>query len=177
VPDIPVLKDGFETISAAVTAIVTGGGVARWVVRKELPRRRQRRAEQVAINEVLLGRPAIPANTITGAPAQPAVPSIGQQVAAMRERVEDIHHEVHPNGGGSMRDDINVLRGDVDTIKKRQDDDYKRFAALASRLGQVENLLKGELHTANDAVANAAEAAAHLLPVVHDAIKAQPPES
>lgn len=54
-----------------------------------------------------------------GAPARPGIPErltrVEQQVAEVRQQVDAIVHELHPNAGGSLRDAID--RVDVRTAR------------------------------------------------------------
>ncbi|NGZ99384.1 hypothetical protein G5V59_00145 [Nocardioides sp. W3-2-3] len=72
-----------------------GSAVLAWI-RLIRPWVRTRASERDAINDVLIGRPAVPANPITGDPAQPAKPAIGQQVADMAVVLNEVHHEPAP---------------------------------------------------------------------------------
>jgi len=151
-----------DSVVGLCLSVIALAGTLLGIWRKGLPWLRRRRAEKASLRELWFGRDAVPENKLTGQPAQPARPPLGQMVM-------DIHHELHPNGGSSMKDSLA-------RVEQRQKDDYVRFAAIDARLERIEAVLVDELHTVNGAVANAAEAAATLLPVVHDAIKAQPPE-
>lgn len=163
-PDLTMLNDTVRLLLglAAIAALVVG-----WF-RKGRPWLKQRREEREAISEVLLGREAIPANRITGEGPKPAKPSIGQLVA-------DIHHELHPNNGSSMKDALTRTENAVTELRAMVETMDLRQAAADRRFERIEHVLHDELHTVNDALANTAEAAATLLPVIDHAIKAQPP--
>lgn len=164
-PDVPVINSTIELMLGLIALIAAVFG---WY-RKVRPWLQERADTRAAVNEVLLGRPAVPANPITGAKAQDAKPSIGQLVTEM-------HHELHPNDGSSMNDALRrtesltkELIARVETIDRRLENGDRRFE-------RIEHAIHDELQVAQDALGNAAEAAAHLLPTIHDAIKAQPPE-
>lgn len=173
------LEEIIRTIVAAISIATTGLVCWHWV----RPRVRARRLERESIATVLLGRPAVPANPITGATAVPAVPSIGQLVA-------DIHHELHPNSGTSLADAVGrteaaqarteaaveELRNDVGVVKERQARDYGLLDNHGARLARIEELLAGELHAAHDTIATAAEANKQVLSTVETALKAQLPD-
>lgn len=157
----------FLTLIGAATAVL---GWWRWL----RPKLKARAAERDAINEVLLGRPAVAANPITGAPAQPERRPIGQLVA-------DIHHELHPNNGSSMRDSVDrteagvaALAAELADVRARLADGDRRFHDVDARLANIETVLADELATATDTVANAAEASKTALRVIEAAIQAEP---
>ncbi|WP_300680770.1 hypothetical protein [Nocardioides sp.] len=175
---------------AAVGALIAGW--ARWV----RPRLAAKRDRDESVQTVLLGRPAVPANAITGADPQPAIPSIGSQVATLSDivaqlartvsevagKVEGIHHEIHPNGGSSLNDSVRrteaaaeALRDDIAVVKTRQTRDFGVLDQHAARLARIEELLAGELTEASATIANAAEASATVLRVIDTALNAAPP--
>lgn len=190
-----VLEHLSEPVDVTLSVIALVSAVLGWF-RWIRPRLRARLERQRSIDEVLLGRDAIPANSITGAAAQPAKPSIGQQVTAQAEMLDalgklvaEIHHELHPNGGSSMKDGQARLEGavaklldEVALMKRRLERGDHRFDDVAGRLGRIEGVLADELRTAQqvavtatDAVGHAAEASKAALETIHDAILADPP--
>lgn len=162
--DIPVLNDVVELV---LGLIAIGAAVAGWF-RWGLPKYRSWRDRKASERELWHGRPAIPANPITGAPPQPAKPSIGQLVA-------EIWHELHPNGGSSMKDQQTRMEVTLAEIRDRVGAVEGRLEAGDRRFDEIDAALAGELHTAHDALANAAEASTQALSTIETAIKATPP--
>lgn len=173
---ITSLKDDAEAISAVVGAVLAAGGIARWFVRNKLPKVQEKRAIQKATDEVIRGRAAIEPNRITGEEGRDAIPPLGERLAGMAQLIQEIHHELHPNGGSSMKDSLTRVEARVETIDARVETVDRRLENGDRRFDRIEHVLQDELHVAHDTVANAAEAAANLLPAIHDAIKAQPPD-
>lgn len=135
----------------------------------------QRRERARSVDAVLLGRPAIPANMITGEPAYEALPSIGQQVADLTRLVEGIHHEMHPNGGSSLRDTVDRLEARTEQIDDQLKAGALRFDEVDRSLAQLKGQVADELSVSNAALEHAAEASKTGLQVIHDAILAEPP--
>lgn len=173
---------GFASgLDVLLAVIAVGTAVVSWF-RWVRPRIRARRDEREATNEVLLGRPAVPANPITGAPAQPEKPAIGKQVADMAALLVEVHHELHPNNGSSMKDALGRAETEgresrqvINEILERLTQGDRRFEEQAERLGRIETVLTDELRVATDTVANAAEASKTALKVIDAALMADPP--
>lgn len=163
-PDLPMLNSVVELLLGLLGLAAAAAGWLRW----GWPRYKQHREEKASLHELWHGRPAVPANLLTGAKAEPAKPSIGQLVA-------EIWHELHPNGGSSLKDSQTRTEETLKGVVTRLDTIEQRLAAGDRRFDHIDEVLAEELHTANDAVANAAEAAKTLLPVIDTAIKAKPP--
>ena len=170
-----------DYIGIALGLIALGTAIAGWI-RWGRPRWKatvQRRKDK---DTVLLGREAVPANPITGAPAQDAIPSIGQQMAFVLEQLQSVmklanemHHELHPNSGKSLRDTADRSEKSLIAILKRLADGDARFDGIDQRLARMETVLDDELAVATDTVANAAEASRTALQVIDAAIRAEPP--
>lgn len=158
-----------------VLGLVSIAGAIAGAVRWGYPRYVARRARHRSLDVAFMGRPAIPANPITGEPEQPEILPLGQQVADLRTVMDQVHHQVHPNGGSSLRDQVNGVRTDVAEIKQRLGDGDQRFGEIYERLGQIEHRIAGELATASGTLANAAEASREAITTIHDAILAEPP--
>ncbi|WP_460792440.1 hypothetical protein [Nocardioides maradonensis] len=179
------MKDHVDTIISLITLAGIALGWWRWA----RPRVKARADERKATNEVLLGRDAIPANPITGEPAQPAKPSIGQQVADQGRAISEfraaletltrlatsMHHELHPNGGSSLKDQATRLERVLGEVRTRLEDGDRRFDDQADRLERIETVLADELVVAADTLANAAEASKSVLRVIDTALHAEPP--
>lgn len=172
------LKDG---IALALGLIALGTAVVGWF-RWGRPRWQawtQRRKDK---DTVLLGRPAVPANLITGAPAREAIPSIGQQMTFVLKQLEHVmelansmHHELHPNSGNSLRDTADRTERTVTAMSARLADGDQRFDAIDAHLSRIDEVLAGELSVATDTVANAAEASRVALEVIDTALRSEPP--
>jgi hypothetical protein len=170
-----------STLDLLLLLSALGTAALAWI-KLVRPRVQARAAERAAVNEVLLGAPAVPANPITGAPARPKVPAIGQQVADLRDVVdalaevlEQVRHEVHPNDGSSMKDAVGRTERLLGEVSARLSDGDRRFDEQGERLVRIEGVLADELRVATDAVANAAEASKTVLSVIDAAIAASPP--
>jgi hypothetical protein len=142
------------------------------------------------MEDAILGRAAEPDNKATGEKGRQALPALGERLDSIvetqhqqGEKLDQVHHQVFPNGGGSLRDD-------VVTVKRRLEDGSLHFtehdaqlaeireqlSILTTRTEHLEQLVGVELHASNEAVANAAQAAKHLLPVIDTALKSSPPD-
>lgn len=109
----------------ALLASVAGSLYAlyRWAA----PRIEQRIEDRLALRELLFGRPAEPANPITGAPAQPAVLGIGPTVA--------LHIKQETEALGKVRDDVaRIARTVEETVNTRRE-----LADLRRRVGVLED--------------------------------------
>jgi hypothetical protein len=116
--------DWVKTVGAAF--VILGSIVGWW--RGILPKLRESKHERKSIAHALLGRPAIPANPITGEDARPAILPLGQQVMELRELIDQTRttqetqgveirslsrkvdlaiHELTPNSGKSLADKVN----------------------------------------------------------------------
>lgn len=130
-------KDWIE-VAGGILALPGAVFACRAIIRKELREHSEQRAqdefERDSIRQVLMGRDAIPYNSITGQEAQPAIPSIGEQVkdlskttadlsvsteaiaaslttvtqatSVLMEKIEGIEYQLNNNGGGSFRDKV-----------------------------------------------------------------------
>lgn len=153
------------------------------------PRLRRRAATRAAANEVLLGRPAVPRNPITGAPAQPAKPAIGQLVADLAvvvdgivQMLNEVHHELHPNNGSSMKDaltrteaDVRAARTELGEVVERLAAGDERFDDQAERLGRIEGVLADDLRVVADTAANATDASRVAVRTIGAALMSEPP--
>lgn len=164
-----------------IAVTVLAGAIASWW-RWGLPKLKARWERERDWEVLVEGRPAIPANPRTGAPEQPAVPPIASLVAQVAAQVRDIHHELHPNGGSSMKDAqqrieraVSSLATTVQTVVDRLAQGDDSFTDITARLGRIEHQLDGELHVATRALDNAAEASRTALDTIQTAILAEPP--
>lgn len=153
------------------------------------PRVKHRAATRAAANEVLLGRPAVPANKITGAPAEPAKPAIGQLFADLAAVVDgivimlnEVHHELHPNNGSSMKDaltrteaDAKAARAELGKVLERLAAGDARFDDQAERLGRIEGVLADELRVAVGTAANATDTSRVAVRTIGAALMTEPP--
>ncbi|XBB66876.1 hypothetical protein ABFU82_22630 [Nocardioides sp. WV_118_6] len=153
------------------------------------PRVKHRAATRAAANEVLLGRPAVPANRITGAPAEPAKPAIGQLFADLAAVVDEIvimlnevHHELHPNNGSSMKDaltrteaDVRAARTELGKVVERLAAGDERFDDQAARLGRIEGVLADDLRVVADTAANATDTSRVAVRTIGAALMTEPP--
>lgn len=120
-PDLSALD---TSISLCVGALALAAAIVG-VWRKVLPRLRKRAAEREAINAVLLGRPAVPRNRITGEQALPGIPSIGQRMSEISERTANVekavvaiaqqHQEIT-----DLKADVAELKSDVAELKEQR---------------------------------------------------------
>lgn len=85
--------------------------------------------------DALVGSEAVPANPITGTAAREAVPALGQQLTGITSVVEDCRHQLYPNGGGSLADDVKIM-------KDRMKSGDARFGKIDRRLTRVERMLE-----------------------------------
>ncbi|GAA4123212.1 hypothetical protein GCM10022215_29640 [Nocardioides fonticola] len=162
----------WEVLLLATGALISMVGV--WI-RWGLPRVKARWERDRDWSVLVDGRPAIPANPRTGTPEQPAVPPIAVLVAQVAAQIREIHHELHPNGGSSMKDAQQRIETVVQAMALRLEQGDAAFADITTRLGRIESQLDGEVHVANRALDNAAEASKTALDTIHAAILADPP--
>lgn len=93
--DLPV------TTAVSASLITSGAGLygfvkgIRPVWRRRQTRKAQERAIEQAKNDILLGRPEIPPNPITGEPAREKIPGLGERLEAMDARQEFIIGQIH----------------------------------------------------------------------------------
>lgn len=153
-----VLKDQIDILVGLITVGTFGGG-AWW--RWALPRLRNRRAERQAINAVLVGRPAVPANPITGEPAQEAIPGLGDRINTMQasigelqraselhmEKLFEVEHEVKNNDGSSMKDSTHRLERAAERSDARQDAQDAQITRIQDQLGDVQRKVEQTLQT------------------------------
>ena len=74
---------------------------------------------------VLVGNIKDRADDLFGEKARPGVPArpgVMEHIAALTEQLTLVVHEVHPNGGGSMRDSVSRIERMVSTDVERLDD-------------------------------------------------------
>lgn len=74
---------------------------------------------------------------VAGEPARPGVPArpgLMERLSAVESDTKAIHHEVFPNSGGSLRDQVDLLRGDVGDLKRKLDNDNARLEAIETAL-------------------------------------------
>ena len=50
--------------------------------------------------------------------------------------LKTVHHEVLPNNGGSLRDDVQMLSMQLEQLKAHQDNDYKRLGELEDTINR-----------------------------------------
>ena len=171
-----------EVVALVLGFIALGSAVVGWI-RWIRPRVKQRQAERAEDRQrqrdrdvVIFGRSAVPPNPYTGEEGQ-------EEIRPLVQIVREIHHELHPNSGSSMRDAIDrteggvaELRSDVAEVKGRLADGDQKFVNVEERLAALEALVSNELVVATDTVANAAEASRLGLQVIDAAIRAEPPQ-
>ena len=116
--------DDVMTISALVGMGTVGVGA---YVRLS-PRVKERRAKQQARDDAILGRPAV-LDSITGEEIAPELPALGVRLARMETDVRAITHEIHPNGGTSIKDSVG-------RIEQRLTDGDERFERIEEHMRQ-----------------------------------------
>ncbi len=155
------LPDYYDDLTAFAVAVgLLGGGLGWW--RRGLPRLRQRLARERALDDLLFGRAAVPANPLTGEPARPELKPLG-------ERVGTIEHLLVANGGENNPPTLpDRLASEVGKVTKRLD-------SIDDRLGEGDQRFDSIEHTLRDVVGHAAEASTQALSTIETAILAQPP--
>jgi hypothetical protein len=85
---------------------------------------------------------------VPGRPGFPAIPGVPERLAMLEERSRDdrellerIDHELHPNSGGSLRDQVNKTRDDVDDIRRNIDARVSEIPRLAADVAAVTRAL------------------------------------
>jgi hypothetical protein len=86
-----------------------------------------------------------------GVPARPgfrAIPGIPERLAILEERslrdrqlLESIDHELHPNSGGSLRDQVNKSRDDIDAVRRNVEARISEIPRLAADVAAVTRAL------------------------------------
>jgi hypothetical protein len=85
--------DWIAAVGVTTGILTAGGSFYRWGVphvRQRSNERRERRHREQAVQDVLLGRPAIDSNPITGEPGIPELPSMGERITYVTERVHEL---------------------------------------------------------------------------------------
>lgn len=161
-------------VKLALGVIALGVIVTGWF-KVGLPALRDRRHRDRSVDDVMIGRPEIPANPITGEPARPEILPIGVRLDQLGTLLLEIHHELHPNGGSSMKDAVGRVESQVATMSYRLDSGNRRFDDIDADLKRIKLQIGGELSTATGALAHAAEASTAALRTIETAILADPP--
>jgi hypothetical protein len=86
-----------------------------------------------------------------GVPERPgfdAIPGVPERLRVLernaradRELLERIDHELHPNSGGSLRDQVNKSRDDIDAIRRNVEARINEIARLAADVAAVTRAL------------------------------------
>lgn len=127
------------TLGGIVTTFLAFGTTlgALWLMTRPL-RRTQRGFEQF-----LEDWNGIPERA--GFDAIPGVPerlrTLERNARADRALLERIDHELHPNSGGSLRDQVNKTRDDVDALRRNVDARVSEIPRLAADVAAVTRAL------------------------------------
>lgn len=138
-------------------------GLWRWA----RPRIEEERAERKAMRQVLIGKPAVPANPITGEPAQDEIPSIGAQMTEAVKSLEYLIARDHQVAG---------LLARVDAVEQRLAKGSAEFAAMHADLAAIRAELEEMRSTLGEALRTQGQANRDLIPVMGAAIRATPPD-
>lgn len=60
--------------------------------------------------------------------------AVMKRLYKMAKNIETVLAEVRPNGGGSMRDAVNRIEGEVRELHRKQDDQSKELAELKAKV-------------------------------------------
>lgn len=60
--------------------------------------------------------------------------TVDERLDKFQPVLEQVRHEVLPNDGGSMRDDLQTVSLQVEQLQAHQDNDYERLGALENTL-------------------------------------------
>jgi small-conductance mechanosensitive channel len=134
-------------------------GVVFGVWRKGVPWARARALRQRSMDEVILGRPEIPGNPITGEPARKAIPPLGDRLDQLSSQQEFVIAQMHANA---------QQQAQLDRIEAKQAATDQHIRRIDSDIAEMKSTLVDTMHSA-------AEANRHLLPTIETAIKATPP--
>ena len=127
------------TAGAIVTTILGFGATlaALWVMTRPM---RQMAGTIAQLREDWFGVP--------GRPGFPAIPGVPERLALLEERslkdrelLESINHELHPNSGGSLRDQINKSRDDIDVVRRNVEARITEIPRLAADVAAVTRAL------------------------------------
>lgn len=154
-----MLKDQVDLILGLLALISASYGCWRWAT----PRIKDRRAVRVAVNTVLVGRPATPFNPITGQPAEPAVPGLGERLIRMQDSIDalqqqsseqmaklhEVEHEVKNNDGSSMKDSTHRLEAQMGTQEAKISEISEQVGAIR---GYVEETLRSISEASREAL-------------------------
>lgn len=66
------------------------------------------------------------------------------------KKLDEIRHELFPNNGGSMRDDLQTVSLQVQQLKAHQDKDYARLGALEDTVTRRLERQTGPIDTQED---------------------------
>lgn len=114
--------------------LTTLGGLAFACVRYIRPRLQDWQFRRASRREFFEGRPAVPFNELTGAPAQPAIAPAATILAELGQTLAGVHHQLHPNGGGSLLDKVTDIGKQLAVIVARLADGDQRFTDIAGQL-------------------------------------------
>lgn len=85
---------------------------------------------------------------VPGRPGFPAIPGVPERLAMLEERsVQDrelllkIDHELHPNSGGSLRDQVNKSRDDIEVVRRNVEARISEIPRLAADVAAVTRAL------------------------------------
>jgi hypothetical protein len=85
---------------------------------------------------------------VPGRPGFPAIPGVPERLAMLEECAREdrallqrIDHELHPNSGGSLRDQVNKTRDDVDALRRNVDQRVGEIPRLAADVAAVTRAL------------------------------------
>lgn len=127
------------TTGAIVTTLLGFGATlgALWLMTRPM---RQMASTIAQLREDWFGVP--------GRPGFPAIPGVPERLAMLEERsikdrelLETINHELHPNSGGSLRDQVNKSRDDLEVIRRDVEARVSEIPRLAADVAAVTRAL------------------------------------
>lgn len=128
------------TIFVSLFVLLTVGGLV-WVALRPVLRSARRTDKMLQrLTADWFGQDGRP-----GFPAIPGVPQrlleVEQALATLRPLVEQINKELHPNGGGSLRDQITKLQAAVETVSSDRVQSARDMTQIKAEVATVTRAL------------------------------------